>query len=136
MKNLNYDDFVKQARISINSLIEVLKQYLLNKTNENFLQIKIEAERFVNFYNKFYKNKKEFWVEETNDDILIYTYYSPVKLEKTLKDLNLKYKYKIFSIQDFLKNKNKIKNIYEFVESNRYYFLFLNVKNFEHDIRG
>ena len=57
MKNLNYDDFIKQARISINPLIEVLKIYLLNKTNENFNQIKIEAERFVNFYNKFYKNK-------------------------------------------------------------------------------
>ncbi|MBO7693226.1 MAG: hypothetical protein J6T10_11410 [Methanobrevibacter sp.] len=136
MKNLSYDDFIKQVGISINHLIEVLKIYLLNKTNENFKQIKIEAERFVNFYNKFYKNKKEFWVEETNDDILIYTYYAPIKLEKTLRDLDLKYKYKIFSIQDFLKNKNKIKNIYEFIESNRYYFLFLNVKNFEYDIRG
>lgn len=135
MKNLSYDDFIKQVRNSITPLIETLKIYLLNKTNENFKQIKIEAERVVNFYNKFYKNKKEFWVEETDDDILIYTYYTPVKLEKTLKDLDLKYKYKIFSIQDFLKNKNKIKNIYEFIESNRYYFLFLNVKNFEHDIR-
>ena len=36
MKNLSYDDFIKQARNSITPLIEVLKQYLLNKTNENF----------------------------------------------------------------------------------------------------